>query len=204
MVHNLLDGNRAWAAARRAATPDFFDRLAEGQQPTYFWIGCSDSRVPANVVAGLDAGQVFVHCNVANMVHWADMNLLAALEFAVDALKIRKIVLCGHHRCGGVHAATEAAPHGLADHWLEPVRRLHQRHSADLATLPDDDARRDRLSELNVMDGVVRVAQTPILQRAWARGDPVEVHGLIYGLRDGLLRNLDCTIAPLGQTGPKR
>ncbi len=194
MLNDLLQRNRDWSADRNAREPGYFARLATRQTPEFFWIGCSDSRVPANVVAGLDPGEVFVHRNVANVVHSSDMNLLSALEFAVDALKIREIIVCGHYGCGGVRAATEDLPHGLADHWLEPIRRLARQYSVDLARARDIEARRDRLAELNVIEGVLRVSETPILQRAWARGDPIAVHGLIYGLADGRLRDLDCTI----------
>ncbi len=195
MIEDILLRNRGWAADRTGAQPDYFERLASQQSPEFFWIGCSDSRVPANVVAGLDPGEVFVHRNVANVVHSSDMNLLSALEFAVDALHIRDIILCGHYGCGGVRAATEDLPHGLADHWLEPIRRLARSYAIDLAQAKDAESRRDRLAELNVIEGVSRVAETPILQRAWRRGDAVAVHGLIYGLKDGLLRDLNCTIS---------
>ena len=194
MLNDLLQRNQDWSADRNAEEPGYFARLATRQSPEFFWIGCSDSRVPANVVAGLDPGEVFVHRNVANVVHSSDMNLLSALEFAVDALHIREIIVCGHYGCGGVMAATEDLPHGLADHWLEPICRLARQYSIDLARTSDAEARRDRLAELNVIEGVMRIAETPILQRAWQRGDQIAVHGLIYGLKDGLLRDLDCTI----------
>ena len=194
MLSDLLERNRVWSADRKARTPGYFDRLATRQSPEFFWIGCSDSRVPANVVAGLDPGEVFVHRNVANVVHSTDMNMLSALEFAVDALNIREIIICGHYGCGGVKAATEDLPHGLADHWLEPIRRLARQFSIDLAQAKTPEDRHDRLAELNVVEGVRRVSETPILQRAWARGEKVVVHGLIYGLKDGLLRNLDCSV----------
>jgi carbonic anhydrase len=199
MLKDLLKRNKAWSIDRTAQEPGYFARLATRQSPEFFWIGCSDSRVPANVVAGLDPGEVFVHRNVANVVHSSDMNLLSALEFAVDALSIREIIVCGHYGCGGVKAATEDLPHGLADHWLEPIRRLARQYSVDLAQAKTPEAHRDRLAELNVIEGVLRVSETPILQRAWARGDAIAVHGLIYGLKDGLLRDLDCTVAR-GQT----
>ncbi len=194
MLNNLLKRNVEWSRGRHAEEPDYFARLAQQQTPEFFWIGCSDSRVPANVVAGLDPGEVFVHRNVANVVHSSDMNLLSALEFAVDSLRIREIIVCGHHGCGGVRAATEDLPHGLADHWLEPIRRLARQYAIDLAQEPDPEARRDRLAEFNVVEGVRRVAETPIMQRAWARGDRIAVHGLIYSLKDGLLRDLGCSI----------
>lgn len=197
MLNDLLARNRDWSARRHAEEPGYFTGLALQQTPEFFWIGCSDSRVPANVVAGLDAGEVFVHRNVANIVHSSDMNLLSALEFAVEVLKVREIIVCGHHGCGGIRAATEKdLPHGLADHWLEPVRRLARSFAVDLAQEHDMESRRDRLAELNVVEGVRRVCETPILQGAWRRGADVRVHGLIYGLKDGRLRDLDCTIGP--------
>ena len=196
MLNDLMARNRDWSARRHAEEPDYFTRLAALQAPEFFWIGCSDSRVPANVVAGLDPGEVFVHRNVANVVHSSDLNLLSALEFAVEALKVREIIVCGHYGCGGVKAATEDLPHGLVDHWLEPIRRLARAYAVDLAQEPDIEARRDRLAEFNVVEGVRRVCETPILQRAWRRGANLRVHGLIYGLKDGRLRNLDCSIGP--------
>lgn len=196
MLNDLLARNRNWSAERQEQEPDYFTRLAALQAPEYFWIGCSDSRVPANVVAGLDPGEVFVHRNVANVIHSSDMNLLSALEFAVDALHVREIIVCGHYGCGGVKAATEDFPHGLADHWLEPIRRLARSYAADLTQLPDIEQRRERLAELNVVDGVRRVAETPILRRAWQHKAEIRIHGLIYGLKDGRLRDLDCTVGP--------
>lgn len=196
MLESLLARNIEWSAARHDADPGYFARLAALQAPEFFWIGCSDSRVPANVVAGLDPGEVFVHRNVANVVHSADLNLLSALEFAVEALQVREIIVCGHYGCGGVKAATEDLPHGLSDHWLEPIRRLARSYAVDLAACGGDEDRRDKLAELNVIEGVRRVSETPILQKAWARGADVRVHGLIYGLKDGRLRNLDCSTGP--------
>ncbi|KJS20595.1 MAG: carbonic anhydrase [Hoeflea sp. BRH_c9] len=196
MLKDLLARNLEWSAQRQAEEPDYFARLATQQAPEFFWIGCSDSRVPANVVAGLDPGEVFVHRNVANVVHSSDMNLLSALEFAVESLKVREIIVCGHYGCGGVKAATEDLPHGLADHWLEPIRRLARGFAVDLAREPDMEARRDRLSELNAVESVRRVCETPILQKAWRNGANIRVHGLVYGLKDGRLRDLDCSIGP--------
>ena len=196
MLESLLARNLEWSAARHDADPGYFARLAALQAPEFFWIGCSDSRVPANVVAGLDPGEVFVHRNVANVVHSADLNLLSALEFAVEALKVREIIVCGHYGCGGVKAATEDLPHGLSDHWLEPIRRLARSYAVDLAACVGDEDRRDKLAELNVIEGVRRVSETPILQKAWSRGANIRVHGLIYGLKDGRLRNLDCSTGP--------
>lgn len=196
MLNDLIERNTRWSEARHAEDPHYFARLADQQAPEFFWIGCSDSRVPANVVAGLDPGEVFVHRNVANVVHSADMNLLSALEFAVDALKVREIIVCGHYGCGGVKAATENMPHGLADHWLEPIRRLARASATVLAQCEHVEELRNKLAELNVIEGVRRVSETPIMQKAWSRSDDIRVHGLIYGLKDGRLRNLDCSIGP--------
>jgi len=197
MLEDLFHRNAIWSDRRRAQEPDYFARLAAQQRPEFFWIGCSDSRVPANVVAGLDPGEVFVHRNVANVVHSSDMNLLSALEFAVDTLAVREIILCGHYGCGGIRAATETLPQqGLTDHWLEPIRRLARGFAVDLAAAPDLEARRDHLAELNVVEGVRRVAETPIVQRAWERNADLRIHGLIYGLKDGRLRDLDCSVGP--------
>lgn len=195
MLDALLNRNVAWSSGIHASEPDYFSRLARQQAPEFLWIGCSDSRVPANVVAGLDPGEVFVHRNVANVVHSSDLNLLSVLEFAIDALGVRQVIICGHYGCGGVRAATEDdLPHGLADHWLEPIRRLARQNQDALHRIVDVHARRDRLAELNVLDGVRRVAETPILRRAWSNGERVSIHGLVYGLKDGLLRDLDCTL----------
>jgi carbonic anhydrase len=197
MVDKLLDNNRAWSEGIRGDDPAYFERLAERQAPEYFWIGCADSRVPANVVVALQPGEIFVHRNIANVVHATDLSLHSALEYAVDALAIDKIIVCGHYGCGGVRAATEDDQrHGLADHWLEPIRRLARAHATELDTLADAASRRDRLAELNVARGVARIAETPVLRHAWARGRDVHVHGLIYRLVDGLLTDLDCSVGP--------
>lgn len=193
MVKELLRRNRMWSEQRHRDEPAYFNRLATHQSPEFFWIGCADSRVPANVVAGLDPGEVFVHRNVANVVHSADMNLLSTLEYAVEVLGIRKVIVSGHYGCGGVKAAMEELSHALSDHWLEPIRRVARVHMEELEAL-EGEAREDRLAELNVISGVRAVAETPILQRAWARGEEIVVHGLIYGLKDGILRELGVSV----------
>jgi len=195
MPEELIRRNREWAEGIRSHSPDYFPHLAKLQKPEYFWIGCADARVPANVIAGLEPGEVFVHRNVANVVHSADLNLLSALQFAIESLSIRKIIVCGHYGCGGVHAACEDRSHGLVDHWIEPVRSLNHAHAGELDAL-DDEARRDRLAELNVVQSVARIAETPILRTAWADGRKVELHGMIYALADGRLNKLDCSIPP--------
>jgi len=194
MLQQLLARNADWAEGRRQADPGYFQRMATGQKPTYFWIGCSDSRVPENVVGGLDPGEIFVHRNVANLVHSTDFNLLSALEFAIDVLEIREIVVCGHTGCGGIAAASQGLVNGLADHWLEAVRRLARRNATDLAGYPEGAARNDRLAELGVAEAVERLSETPVVQRAWARAAPVSLHGLIYRLAEGELHNLDVTL----------
>jgi carbonic anhydrase len=195
MFTTLFQNNAAWAEERKAADPDFFNNMAKEQHPEFFWIGCSDSRVPANIVTDLDAGEIFVHRNVANVVHSSDLNLLSALEFAVEVLEVKHIVVCGHYGCGGVKAASDEQLHGLVDHWLEPIRRLAHRHMHKLVVLEGEEARLDRLAELNVIDGVARLCETPILRKAWDNHSPVAVHGVICGLKDGRLRDLGCTVA---------
>lgn len=197
-MHELFDRNAAWAAARVAEDPSYFSRLAALQAPRYFWIGCSDSRVPANVISGLEPGEVFVHRNVANLVNPGDLNCLSVLQFAVDVLKVQHIIVCGHYGCAGVKAAVDHRRHGLIDHWVHPIRDLARVHAATLECLPGETAREDRLCELNVIDNVRRVAETPIMQDAWARGADITLHGWVYGLKDGRLRDLGCTITPPG------
>lgn len=195
MPEELIRRNREWAEGIRSQSPDYFSRLAKQQKPDYFWIGCADARVPANVIAGLEPGEVFVHRNVANIVHSADLNMLSALQFAIEGLGIRKIIICGHYGCGGVQAACEDRSHGLVDHWIEPIRSLNHTHAEELNEL-DGEARRDRLAELNVIQSVARIAETPILRSAWTAGKAIEIHGMIYALADGRLHKLDCSIMP--------
>jgi carbonic anhydrase len=195
LLETLLQRNRDWAAERVAQDPGYFKRLAEIQRPRYFWIGCSDSRVPANVIAGLEPGEVFVHRNVANLVNPGDLNCLSVLQFAVESLQVREIIVTGHYGCGGIQAAVDGERHGLIDHWLQPIRDTAARCASELDHLEDHHRRLDRLCELNVIAQVKRVAETPIVQDAWHRGQPLLVHGLVYRLSDGRLRNLGCTLA---------
>jgi carbonic anhydrase len=188
-LQRLLDNNRTWAERIRKQDPDFFAKLAAQQGPEYLWIGCSDSRVPANQIVGLLPGEVFVHRNVANVVVHADLNCLSVLQFAVDVLKIRHVIVCGHYGCGGVRAAYEDERMGLVDNWLRHVQDVAQKHRATLDQAPVAD-RIDRLCELNVLEQVANVCQTTVIQDAWARGQDVTVHGWIYSLADGLLRDL--------------
>ncbi|MSO74775.1 MAG: carbonate dehydratase [Alphaproteobacteria bacterium] len=194
-MEHLLKRNVAWAAERKAADPDYFRRLSNLQAPEYLWIGCSDSRVPANVITGLQPGEVFVHRNVANLVNPGDLNCLSVLQFAIEVLRVKHIIVCGHYGCGGIRAATDGGRHGLVDYWINPIRDLAEAHSAELGRLGDT-ARQNRLCELSVATQVRRVAETPIVQDAWARGQSLKIHGWVYDLNDGLLRDLDCTQPP--------
>ena len=189
-LEGLFERNRAWAAARVADDPGFFSELARHQSPRYLWIGCSDSRVPANVILDLPPGDVFVHRNVANVVTHTDLNCLSVLQYAVDVLHVRHVIVCGHHHCSGVAAALEGTRHGLVDNWLRHVADVAETHAAELDGL-DGEQRLVRLCELNVVEQVANVCQTTIVGDAWARGDELTVHGVVYGLEDGILRDLD-------------
>ncbi len=201
VLDELFDKNLAWANAKNEKDPTFFRRLAEQQAPRFLWVGCSDSRVPANDVVGLDPGELFVHRNIANVVHSSDMNLLAVLEFAVEVLRVRHVIVCGHYGCGGVKRAVENAEgrlgegHTLVDHWLAPVVDLCIRHRAAIDRTAAPATPLDKLCELNVSLQMRRLAATPVLKTAWARGLDVTVHGWIYGIGDGLLRDLGTTLS---------
>ncbi len=188
---HLFANNRRWAAAIRSAQPEFFSRLAGQQAPEYLWIGCSDSRVPANEIVGLMPGELFVHRNVANLVVHTDLNCLSVLQYAVDVLKVRHVIVCGHYGCGGVAAAVSGARLGLIDNWLRHVQDVQEQHRSRLGGAAPPAARADRLCELNVIEQVRHVGETTIVQDAWTRGQRVDVHGWIYGVRDGLLRDLN-------------
>jgi carbonic anhydrase len=189
-IKHLLDRNRAWAETLRARRPDFFAELAEQQDPRYLWIGCSDSRVPATDILDLSPGELFVHRNVANVVVHTDLNCLSVLQYAVEALKVEHVLVVGHYGCGGVHAAYQGKPLGLIDNWLRHVQDVAGKHAALLDRLPDDGTREERLCELNVVEQVVHVARTTIVQDAWRNGRPLSLHGWIYRLHDGLVTDL--------------
>ncbi len=190
----LIANNRAWAAARVKQDPTFFSRLAGQQAPHFLWIGCSDSRVPANEIVGLDPGELFVHRNVANIIVHTDVNCLSVLQYAVDVLKVRHVIVCGHYGCGGIRAALDGTAHGLIDNWLQHVQDVKEAHQSELLGLADVDARINRLAELNVMEQVRNIARTTIIQDAWRRDQPLELHGWIYGLRDGLIQDLGVSL----------
>lgn len=192
MLSDLFEHNVRWAAAKRAEDPRYFDKLSALQRPEYLWIGCSDSRVPANVITGLEPGEVFVHRNVANLVHRADLNLLSVVEFAVETLEVKHIIVCGHYGCGGIRAAMDGHRHGIIDHWLQPIRDVAETNCAGLRKISETEGKLNRLCELTVVAQVESLSRTPILQSAWKRGRPLTIHGWIYGLKDGLLRDLKC------------
>lgn len=189
-IQQLLDNNRTWSATVVAKDPQFFSRLSAQQAPSYLWIGCADSRVPANEIVGLLPGELFVHRNVANVVVHTDFNCLSVIEFAVDLLHVKHIIVCGHYGCSGVQAALARSRIGLSDNWLRHVQDVYDKHEKGIAGLQDVARRHDRLCELNVLEQVMNVCGTTVLQDAWARGDAIEVHGLIYSLKDGRLRDL--------------
>jgi carbonic anhydrase len=190
-LKHLFDLNRDWARSISARDPLFFQKLSTQQAPEYLWIGCADSRVPANEIVGLLPGEMFVHRNVANLVIHTDFNCLSVIEFAVSVLQIKHIIVCGHYGCGGVRAAMHDRRLGLIDNWLRHLRDIHQRHRTELDAIPDETARVDRLCELNVAEQVINVCQTTMVQAAWEQGRQLAIHGWIYSLADGLLRDLN-------------
>jgi carbonic anhydrase len=191
---HLFASNRAWAEKMTRHDPEFFARLSRQQAPEYLWIGCADSRVPANEIVGLLPGEMFVHRNVANVVVHTDLNCLSVLQFAVDVLRVRHVIVCGHYGCGGIHAALDREKHGLIDNWLRHVQDIQEKYGSELEAL--ESARRaDRLCELNVMEQVRNVARTTVVQDTWARAQPLAIHGWIYDIKDGLLRDLGLTLA---------
>lgn len=187
---HLIEANRRWAESVTSRDPDFFARLADQQKPQYLWIGCSDSRVPANEIVGLLPGEIFVHRNVANVVVHSDLNCLSVIQFAVEILGVRDIIVCGHYRCGGVVASLEGARHGLVDNWLGHVRDVAERHEEQLRSIEDHGAKADRLCELNVIEQVANVCRVTSVGDRWAAGESLTIHGWIYDIRDGLLRDL--------------
>ena len=196
-LNELLEKNRAWAAKRVNQDPEFFKRLAAQQSPQYLWIGCSDSRVPATEIVDMLPGEIFVHRNIANVVAHSDLNSLAVMQFAVEVLKVKHIIVCGHYGCSGVHAAMQKRRVGLADNWLRHVQDVHQKHERYLGEVLPDSERHDRLCELNVIEQVDNVCETTIVMDAWERGQELTVHGWVYGLRDGVIRDLGVSVSSL-------
>ena len=191
----LFENNRAWSERVRRDDPNFFKRLLDQQRPNYMWIGCSDSRVPANEIVDLPPGELFVHRNIANVVVHSDLNCLSVMQFAVDVLQVEHVIVCGHYGCSGVSAALQNRRVGLADNWLRHVQDVHAKHERNVAAMPDLPHQIDRLCELNVIEQVANVCQTTIVRDAWERGQTLSVHGWVYGLHDGLVRDLGTTVS---------
>jgi carbonic anhydrase len=198
LLDDLFTNNRAWATKMTREDPEFFTRLTQQQAPQYLWIGCSDSRVPANEIVGLAPGELFVHRNVANVVVHADLNCLSVVQYSVEVLRVGHIVVCGHYGCGGVLAALRDERFGLVDNWLRHVQDVRWKHHAELDALETEAQRHSRLCELNVIEQVANISQTTVVRDAWARGQPLAVHGWIYGLEDGLLRDLEISVTAVG------
>lgn len=198
-LKQLFENNKRWASERLASDEDYFNRQSEGQRPAYLWIGCSDSRIPANEIVGLEPGQLFVHRNVANLCPHTDFNCLSVLEYAIVYLQIRHVIVCGHYGCGGVGAAMENQQLGLVDNWLRHIRDVYARHSDALDRIVDKAERYRKLVEFNVLAQVMNVCHTSIAQNAWVRGQPLSVHGWVYDIGTGRLNDLDCCVSSLEQ-----
>ena len=202
-LEQLFENNARWAQAIKEEDPSFFEKLAKQQAPEYLWIGCSDARVPANEIVGLLPGDLFVHRNIANVVVHTDLNCLSVIQFAVDVLKVKHILVTGHYGCGGVRASMRDDQLGLIDGWLRTIRDLYYEHREYISTFPTEEAQVDRMCELNVIQQVANVSHTTIVQNAWHRGQPLAIHGCIYGIKDGVWKNLDVTISGPEQVPPQ-
>jgi carbonic anhydrase len=202
-LQHLFDNNARWAEAIKEEDPEFFHKLAKQQTPEYLWIGCSDARVPANEIVGLLPGDLFVHRNVANVVLHTDLNCLSVIQFAVDVLKVKHILVTGHYGCGGVRASMRDQQLGLIDGWLRTIRDLYYEHREHLASFESEEAQVDRMCELNVIQQVANVSHTSIVQNAWHRGQPLSVHGCIYGIKDGRWKDLNVTVSSMEQLPPQ-
>jgi len=197
-IQHLFENNQKWAEKVKAENPDFFKDLSAQQNPDYLWIGCSDSRVPANELLGMQPGEVFVHRNIANQVVHSDLNCLSVIQFAVEALKVKHIIVCGHIGCGGIKASLEDESHGLIDNWLNHIKNVYRFHKERLDAIESESEKLDLLCELNVIEQVGNVCNTTVLRDAWARGQEVKVHGFIYNLRDGILKDLNVSVSGTG------
>jgi carbonic anhydrase len=198
----LIDGNRRFALEKKFDDPEYFKKLSLGQKPDYLWIGCSDSRVPANEVTNTESGEMFVHRNIANMVVHTDFNLMSVLEYAVNVLGVKHIIVCGHYGCGGVRAAMTHKTYGLVDKWLRNIKDVYNKNRIELDNIEDEDKRADRLTELNVIQQVQHLAETKIVQKAWHDGKSVQIHGWVYGLNSGLITELKAVYDDKGDIDP--
>ncbi|THB66964.1 MAG: carbonate dehydratase [Gammaproteobacteria bacterium] len=197
VLEKLFENNKKWAESVKCEDPDFFKRLSEQQKPEYLWIGCSDSRVPANEIVGMMPGEVFVHRNIANQVIHTDINCLSVIQYAVDVLKVKHIIVCGHYGCGGIRAAMDDKEHGLIDNWLRNVSDVYKKHRAEVDNIESEELKTRRMCELNVIEQVINVCETTVVRNAWKRGQELAIHGWVYGLEDGILKDLNmCVTAP--------
>ncbi len=203
-IEDLLESNREWAEALKAEDPQFFERLSESQNPEFLWIGCSDSRISPTSSVGMLPGEMFVHRNVANLVNHSDMNCLAVMQFAVEVLKVRHIIVCGHYNCGGVKAAFDDARYGLVDNWLRHIQDTMHKYQAELEKLPDYDSRLDKLCEINVIEQIISVGETTIVQDAWDRNQELSIHGWIYRIDEGIYRDMNVSVESLEQLDSMR
>lgn len=190
----LLENNKDWVTRQLKINPDYFEDLAKGQSPEYLWIGCSDSRVPANEITGTKSGEIFVHRNIANMVVHSDMNMLSVLSYAVEVLKVKHVIVCGHYGCGGVNAAMGNKQYGLIDNWLRHLKDVYRIHAKELDSIKDEEQRSRRFVEVNVMEQVLDLGKTSIVQNAWKNDQNLHLHGWVYDIRDGIIKDLDVTI----------
>ncbi len=198
-INQLIGNNRDWAKRFEQDNPGIFEKLAKQQKPEYLWIGCSDSRVPANTIVGLQPGEVFVHRNIANLVHHSDLNVLSVMEYAVNVLQVKDIILCGHYGCGGVAASMENCEHGIVDNWIRMIKDSYSTYQEKFENISNEKERLDLMCEINVIEQVRNICHTSIVQNAWRRGQTLSVHGVIYGIEDGLLKDLDVTTNSLEQ-----
>lgn len=199
MLENIFESNRNWAKRIKEVDPDFFTKLSQQQNPEFLWIGCSDSRVPANQIAGMLPGEIFVHRNIANLVIHTDLNCLSVIQFAVEVLKVKHVIVCGHYGCGGIKAAMDDVDHGLIDNWLRNIQDTYRYHQQKLDAVEDQRERQDLLCELNVVGQVANVCRTNIVRNAWESGQELAIHGWIYSIEDGILKDLNVSIAGLDQ-----
>ena len=188
---SLLEGNKNWVKNKLAEDPDFFNRLSQGQSPQVLWIGCSDSRVPATEITGKEPGDIFVHRNIANMVVHSDMNLLSVLDYSVNVLKVKHVIVCGHYGCGGVKAAMTSGQYGLVDNWLRHIKDVYRLHENELNGIDDEETRFDRFVELNIMEQVFDLTKTSIIQNAWASRNEPKLHGWVYSIKTGIIKDLN-------------
>ncbi|MCG8342615.1 MAG: carbonate dehydratase [Chlorobiales bacterium] len=199
VLKNLFEQNRKWAEKVKESDPDFFRKLSRQQNPEYLWIGCSDSRVPSNQIVGMLPGEIFVHRNIANLVVPSDLNCLSVIQYAVEVLKIKHIIVCGHYGCGGVKAAMEKDEHGLIDNWLHHIRDVYRAHNTEIDALENDSSKLDKMCELNVIEQVANVCNTTIVRNAWKSGQELSVHGWIYSIENGILQDLDVCVTGIDE-----